>query len=53
MQGNILSCYHVILPSKVKLPSDDTSVSAFHVQGNILSGLPAIAFVQIARLPTS
>ena len=33
MQGNILSCYPVILPSQVILPPDVTSVSAFHVQG--------------------
>ena len=42
MQGNILSCHSVILPSQVILPSDFTSVRAFHMQCNILSGLPAI-----------
>ena len=44
MQGNILSCYPVILPSQVILLSDVTSVSEFHMQGNILlvSGFPAI-----------
>ena len=39
MQGNNLPCFPVILPSRVILPSD---VSAFHVQGNILSAFSAI-----------
>ena len=38
MQGNILLAYSVILPLEVKVPSVLTSVSAFHVQGNIISG---------------
>ena len=42
MQGNILLCYPVILFLQVILPSDVTLVSAFHLQGNILSGFPAI-----------
>ena len=52
MQGNILSCYPVILPSLVILLSDVTSVSAFHRQGNILlvSGFPAILPSQIILL---
>ena len=47
MQGNILYCYPVILPSRVMLPSDFTLVSAFYVQDNILSDFPAILPSQI------
>ena len=49
MQGNILSCYLVILPSQVILLSNVTSVSAFHMQGNIslVSGFPAILPSQV------
>ena len=36
MQINILQCYPVILPSQVVLPSDVSSVSEFHVQGNVI-----------------
>ena len=39
MQANILSCPVIIL-SQVILTSDVTSVSAFHMQGNILSVFP-------------
>ena len=44
MQGNILSCYPVIILSQVILLSDATSESSFHMQGNILlvSGFPTI-----------
>ena len=44
MQGNILLYYPVMLPSQVILLSDTTSVSTFHMQGNILLvlGVPAI-----------
>ena len=47
MQGNVLSCYPVILPSQVILPSNVTSVSTFHMQGNILSGFPAMLPLQV------
>ena len=49
MEGNILSCYPVILPSQVISLSDFTSVRAFHVQGNILlvSGFPVILPTQV------
>ena len=49
MQGNILSCYHVILPSQVILLFDATSVSAFHMQGNILlvSDFPVVLPSQV------
>ena len=40
MQGNILQCYPVILPSQVILPFDVTWVSAFLVLGNILQCYP-------------
>ena len=40
MQGSILSCYPVILPSDV------TSVSAFHVLAK-LSGFPTIVPAQV------
>ena len=42
MQGNILSCNPEILPSQVMIPTDVTSLHAFHMQGNILSGSSAI-----------
>ena len=42
MQGNILSGYPEILPLQVKVSSDVTSVSAFHVQGNVQSDVLAI-----------
>ena len=47
MQGNILSCDPVILPSQVTLPSDVTLVSAFHMQGNILASFLAILPSQV------
>ena len=48
MQGNyILSCYSVILPSQVILPTDITWVSAFQVQSNILLSFPAILPSQV------
>ena len=52
MQSNILPCYPVILTSLVILLSDVTSVSAFHVQGNILlvSGFPAKLPMQVILL---
>ena len=54
MQGNSLSCNPVILPSEVILHSDVTLVSAFHLQGNILSGFLAILPSQKTSLvPTS
>ena len=47
MQGNIRSGYSVMLPSQVILPSDVTLVSAFQLQGNIVSDFPAISQSQI------
>ena len=49
MQGNILPCYPVILRSQVILLSGVTSVSAFHMHGNILlvSAFPAILPSQV------
>ena len=47
MQGYILSCYPVILPSQVILPTDITLISTFHMQGNILCGVSAILPLQV------
>ena len=51
MQGNILSCYPVILPSQVILLSDVTSVSAFNMQLILPSGdVIAVSSVTVVRI---